>query len=206
MLIKWFTGACKAADSSVEIRLVPGSAIEAASDRIENLVFLNMTDDDTALFITHVKKLYGHLFDWLALLDLNVLMILLLMIAVAGFNMLSALLIILFEQISTIGLLKAMGMTTKEVGKVFLYRAGALVAKGMLWGNVLGIGLCLIQYWTHAFKLDPANYFVSFVPIRLQIPQISLLNVVAAVLLMLLISLSTRFIARVSPDKTMRME
>ena len=192
--------------SSVEIRLEPGSAIEAASDRIENLVFLNMTDDDTALFITHVKKLYGHLFDWLALLDLNVLMILLLMIAVAGFNMLSALLIILFEQISTIGLLKAMGMTTKEVGKVFLHRAGALVAKGMLWGNVLGIGLCLIQYWTHAFKLDPANYFVSFVPIRIQIPQIILLNIIAAVLLMLLISLSTRFIARVSPDKTMRME
>ena len=99
-----------------------------------------------------------------------------------------------------------MGMTTKEVGKVFLYRAGVLVGKGMLWGNVLGLGLCLIQRYTHILKLDPANYFVSFVPIKLQLPQIILLNIIAAVLLMLLISLSTRFIARVSPDKTMRME
>ncbi len=192
--------------SSVEIRLAPGTPIEAATDRIENLIFSQMQDGDRALFVTNVKKLYGHLFDWLALLDLNVLMILLLMIAVAGFNMLSALLIILFEQISTIGLLKAMGMTTKEVGKVFLYRAGALVGKGMLWGNVLGLGICLIQRYTHVLKLDPVNYFVSFVPIKLQLPQIILLNIIAAVLLMLLISLSTRFIARVSPDKTMRME
>ena len=158
--------------SSVEIRLAPGTPIEAATDRIENLIFSQMQD----------------------------------MIAVAGFNMLSALLIILFEQISTIGLLKAMGMTTKEVGKVFLYRAGALVGKGMLWGNVLGLGICLIQRYTHILKLDPVNYFVSFVPIKLQLPQIILLNIIAAVLLMLLISLSTRFIARVSPDKTMRME
>ena len=192
--------------SSVEIRLAAGTPIEAATDRIENLIFSQMQDGDRALFVTNVKKLYGHLFDWLALLDLNVLMILLLMIAVAGFNMLSALLIILFEQISTIGLLKAMGMTTKEVGKVFLYRAGALVGKGMLWGNVLGLGICLIQRYTHILKLDPVNYFVSFVPIKLQLPQIILLNIIAAVLLMLLISLSTRFIARVSPDKTMRME
>lgn len=192
--------------SSVEIRLAPGTPIEAAADRIENLIFVHMQDTDRALFVTHVKKLYGHLFDWLALLDLNVLMILLLMIAVAGFNMLSALLIILFEQISTIGLLKALGMTSKEVGKVFLLRAGALVGKGMLWGNVLGLGICLIQRYTHLIKLDPANYFVSFVPIKLQIPQIILLNILAALLLMLLISLSTRFIARVSPDKTMRME
>ena len=133
-------------------------------------------------------------------------MILLLMVVVAGFNMLSALLIILFEQISTIGLLKALGMTSREVGKVFLLRAGTLVGKGMLWGNVIGIGLCLIQKFTHLVKLDPANYFVSFVPIRLHAGQLILLNVAAAVILMLLISLSTRFIARVSPDRTMRVE
>lgn len=192
--------------SSIEIRLDPDAAVEAAADRVERLVFSSMQESDRALFVTHVKKLYGHLFDWLALLDLNVLMILLLMVAVAGFNMLSALLIILFEQISTIGLLKALGMTSREVGRVFLLRAGALVAKGMLWGNVFGIAICLFQRHTHLLRLDPANYFVRFVPIRLQIPRIILLNLVAAILLMLLISLSTRFIARVSPDKTMRVE
>ena len=192
--------------SSIEIRIDPAAGIETMNDRVEDVIFRSMPEDDRALFVTNVKKLYGHLFDWLSLLDLNVLMILLLMVVVAGFNMLSALLIILFEQISTIGLLKALGMTSREVGKVFLLRAGTLVGKGMLWGNVIGIGLCLIQKFTHLVKLDPANYFVSFVPIRLHAGQLILLNVAAAVILMLLISLSTRFIARVSPDRTMRVE
>ena len=192
--------------SSIEIRIDPSAGIETMNDRVENVTFTSMQEGDTALFVTNVKKLYGHLFDWLSLLDLNVLMILLLMVVVAGFNMLSALLIILFEQISTIGLLKALGMTSREVGKVFLLRAGALVGKGMLWGNIIGIGICLIQRYTHLIKLDPANYFVSFVPIRLHVGQLILLNVAAAVILMLLISLSTRFIARVSPDRTMRVE
>ena len=192
--------------SSLEIRIDPATGIETMADRVEDTVFRSMQEDDPALFVTSVKKLYGHLFDWLSLLDLNVLMILLLMVVVAGFNMLSALLIILFEQISTIGLLKALGMTSREVGKVFLLRAGALVGKGMLWGNIVGLGICLIQRCTHLIKLDPANYFVSFVPIRLHPGQILLLNVAAAIILMLLISLSTRFISRVSPDRTMRVE
>lgn len=192
--------------SAIEIRTGSDTSIEQMSDRVEEVLYLSQGDDDTALFVTTVKRLYGHLFDWLSLLDFNVLMILALMIVVAGFNMISAVLIILFEQISTIGLLKALGMTSREVGRVFLIRAGRLVGKGMLWGNVIGIGLCLIQRFTRIIRLDPANYFVSWVPIRLQVGQILLLNLVAAVLIMAIISLSTRFIARISPDRTMRVE
>lgn len=192
--------------SSLEIRLSPGTSIERASDRIEELIFLSMEEEDTALFVTQVKKLYGHLFDWLALLDTNVLMILLLMVVVAGFNMVSALLIILFEKISAIGLLKALGMTSREVGKVFLLRAGALVGKGMLWGNIVGIAICLVQKYTRVIKLDPENYFVNAVPIYLSAGQWLILNLAAAALMMLLISVATRFIARISPDRTMRVE
>lgn len=192
--------------SSIEIRIVPDAPIERCCDRLEDIIIRSMDDDDPSLFVTHVKKLYGHLFDWLALLDFNVLMILALMVVVAGFNMISALLIILFEKISAIGLLKALGMTSREVGKVFLLRAGRLVAKGMLWGNVVGISLCLIQKWTQAIKLDPGSYFVNAVPIDLNIGQLLLLNICAAALLMLLISIATRFIARISPDRTMRVE
>ena len=192
--------------SSMEIRLKPGTSIERASDRIEELIFIEMDEDDTALFVTHVKKLYGHIFDWLALLDTNVLMILLLMVVVAGFNMISAMLIILFEKISAIGLLKALGMTSREVGKVFLLRAGALVGKGMLWGNIVGVAVCLVQKYTRLIKLDPANYFVSAVPIDLNVGQLLILNLAAVLLMMLLISLSTRFIAKISPDRTMRVE
>lgn len=192
--------------SSIEIRIAPETSIEFMNDRVEELIFTSMQEDDKPLFVTNVKKLYGHLFDWLSLLDLNVLMILLLMVVVAGFNMISAILIILFEKISTIGLLKALGMTSREVTKVFLFRAGALVAKGMLWGNIVGIGLCLIQKFTRIIKLDPANYFVSAVPIRLSVGSILLLDIVAAILMMAIISLSARFISRVSPDRTMRVE
>ncbi len=192
--------------SSMEIRIDPDADIARMSDRVEEVIFTAFDDGDTALFVTNVKKLYGHLFDWLALIDLNVWMILALMVVVAGFNMISALLIILFEQISTIGLLKALGMTSREVGRVFLLRAGQLVGKGMLWGNIAGIALCLIQKYTHVLRLDPANYFVSFVPIRLQAGPLILLNVAAAVLLMAIVSLSTRFISRISPDRTMRVE
>ena len=192
--------------SSIEIRIDGNTSIEAMNDRVEEVLFTSMQEDDRALFVTNVKKLYGHLFDWLSLLDFNVLMILLLMVAVAGFNMISAILIILFEKISTIGLFKALGMTSREVSRVFLLRAGALVGKGMLWGNILGIGLCLIQKYTRIIKLDPVNYFVSAVPIRLSIGEILLLNFVAAFLIMAIISLSSRFIARISPDRTMRVE
>lgn len=192
--------------SSIEIRTSPRIAVEAMASRIEDVIFDCSEDGDTALFITTVKRLYGHLFDWLALLDLNVWMVLLLMVVVAGFNMISAVLIILFEQISTIGLLKALGMTSHEVGKVFLLRAGALVGKGMTWGNVVGIGLCLIQKFTNVLRLDPANYFVDSVPIAISVSQLLLLNIVAGLLIMAIITLSTRFIARVSPDRNLRFE
>ena len=192
--------------SSIEIRIARNASIDVMNDRVEEVLYTSMQEDDRALFVTNVKKLYGHLFDWLSLLDLNVLMILLLMVVVAGFNMISAILIILFEKISTIGLLKALGMTSREVSRVFLLRAGALVGKGMLWGNVVGIGLCLIQQYTQVFKLDPASYFVSAVPIRLSVGDILLLNIVAAALIMAIISLSSHFISRVSPDRTMRVE
>ena len=192
--------------SAIEIRTKSGTPIDRISDRVEELILLSAQESDRPLFVTNVKKLYGHLFDWLALLDSNVLMILALMIIVAGFNMISAILIILFEKISTIGLLKSLGMTNRDVSRVFLLRAGALVGKGMLWGNVVGIGFCLLQKYTRLLKLDPASYFVDAVPIHLSIPQLLLLNLLAALLIMAIVTLSTRFISRVSPDRTMRVE
>ncbi|MCR5709255.1 MAG: ABC transporter permease [Bacteroidales bacterium] len=192
--------------SSIEIRLARDASIDRMTDLVEDHIFLKMGDDDRALFVTNVKKLYGHLFDWLALLDLNVLMILALMVIVAGFNMISAVLIILFEKISTIGLLKSLGMTTREVSRVFLLQSATIVGKGMLWGNVFALAVCLVQKYTQVFKLDPASYFVNAVPIELRAGQIVLLDVAAAVLIMAIVSLSTRFISRISPDKTMRVE
>lgn len=192
--------------STMEIRTVRDADLDRIGSAVEEVMLEVAEPDDPMLFVTDVRRLYSHLFDWLNLLDFNVLMVLVLMILVAGFNMISAILILLFEQISTIGLLKSLGMTSREVSRVFLLRAGRIVGKGMLWGNVVGIGICLIQRYTHVMKLDPANYFVSFVPIRLDFVSILLLDIVAALLILAIVSLSSLFIARVSPDKTMRVE
>ncbi|MDD2595888.1 MAG: ABC transporter permease [Bacteroidales bacterium] len=191
--------------SCVEIRIDNDKNIDDAAEEIENMVFTSSTDDDPSLFVTSISKFYSHLFDWLALLDLNVLMVLLLMIAVAGFNMISAILIILFEKISMIGLLKSLGMTNRGVSKVFLYRALYIVGKGVVWGNVAACAVCMLQKYFKIITLNPDNYFVKYVPIKSDLGQILLLDAGSIVLIMLILSLSTIFISRVSPDKTLRV-
>lgn len=192
--------------SSIEVHSDGSGSVESLSAKVSEIEFRCAGDDDAPLFVTDVKEFYGGIFDWLNLLDLNVLMIMALMIIVAGFNMISAVLIILFENIPTIGLLKALGMTSAEVGKVFMIRAGRIVGKGMLLGNLLGIALCLIQKYAGVIKLDRASYFVDCVPIDFPVGQLICLNVVAAALIMILVSTSTLFISKVSPDRTLRME
>lgn len=192
--------------STLEIRIAPGRDIEKMASAVQEVEFLEANAEDEPLFVTSAKKLYGHLFDWLALLDLNVLMILSLMVVVASFNMVSAILIILFEKIFAIGLLKSLGMTSREVSHVFLLRAWRIVRKGLLWGNIIGLGLCLIQKFTGIIKLDPVNYFVDRVPIAISPFKIVVLDVAAACLIMAIVSISSRFISRISPDRTMRVE
>lgn len=190
--------------SSIEIMIGDGSDIDRESDIVNNLVYDESTEEDPALFVTSVKQVFPNLFDWLNLLDFNVVAILLLMIVVAGFNMISSLLIILFRNISSIGLLKAMGMTSAGVEKVFRHIAMNIVGKGLAIGTALAIALCAVQKHFKILTLDPENYFVKYVPIDFNFWYIILADAVALVAIMLILSLTSRFIARVSPDKTMR--
>ena len=123
-----------------------------------------MTEDqplDAPVVVRQISEIYPGLFDWLALLDLNVLVVMILMMAVAGFNMISSLLIILFERIPMIGLLKSLGMRTVSICKVFIYRGGAIVLRGMVWGNIVALVLLAVQKWLKPFRLNPVNYFVD---------------------------------------------
>lgn len=149
---------------------------------------------------------YSQLFDWLNLIDFNVFFILLLMTIVAGFNMISSLLIQLFENISAIGLLKALGMTDRGISAAFLAKSAALVAKGMAIGNTLAFLFCVIQDRTHLMKLDPANYFVSFVPVDISIPMVLAADVLSFGVIMLLLLIPTVFISKVDPARTVRMK
>ena len=147
---------------------------------------------------------YSNLYDWLSLLDGNVLAILALMILVAGFNMVSGLLIMLFRSIPTIGTLKAVGMTDSGIAKIFLRIASRVVLKGMLAGGVIAALICVVQSATHVLKLNPVNYFVSFVPISVDIPFLLCASSVAYLVIMMLMLLPCLFISRVDPAVCVR--
>jgi len=134
------------------------------------------------------------------------LIVLILMMAVAGFNMISALLIILFEKISMIGLLKSLGMTNWSVVKVFLYRAFHIVKKGLWWGNIVAVLFYYIQKYFKVITLNPENYFVKYVPVKLDIASLLIIDVISMAVIMLILMLSSIFVSRVSPDKTLRVE
>jgi lipoprotein-releasing system permease protein len=127
------------------------------------------------------------------------------MTVVAGFNMISGLLILLFENISTIGILKSMGMTDKSISKVFLAASARLVSVGMLIGNVLAMLICIIQKTTHILKLNPENYYVSFVPVNIDLLQILMADALSFVAIMLLLLIPCLFISKVDPAQTVRV-
>ncbi len=164
------------------------------------------SDEDEPVIAVSSSSMYPQMFDWLDLIDFNVLFILVLMTIVAGFNMISGLLIMLFENISTIGLLKSLGMTDKSIAKVFLSSSAVLVLKGMALGNALAISFCMIQDATHILKLNPENYFVSHVPVDIDFAMIFAADLVAFAVIMILLLIPCLFVAKVDPAETVRVK
>ncbi|MBQ6014697.1 MAG: FtsX-like permease family protein [Bacteroidales bacterium] len=162
-------------------------------------------DDDPTLAVASADKYYN-LFDWLDLIDFNVLVILILMVLVAGFNMISGLLIMLFRNISTIGTLKALGMGDRGIAGVFLRVSARTVLKGMLIGNAVALLFCLVQHLTHFIRLNPDNYFVSFVPVSVNWWSVLAVDAIAFAAIMLLLLIPSLFIARVDPADTVRVK
>ncbi|HAH26109.1 MAG TPA: ABC transporter permease [Prolixibacteraceae bacterium] len=173
---------------------------------VNSLLLRNTNPDSPVLQVVSIKEKYGHIFDWLNLLDMNVWVILILMILVAGFNMVSSLLVIILERTQMIGILKALGARNWSIRKVFLYFSVMLILKALIWGNLIGIAICLIQQYTHVIKLDPTSYYLEYVPINLTILQLVMLNVGTIVITMLMLLLPSYFITKVSPEKTIRFE
>lgn len=149
---------------------------------------------------------YPHIFDWLELQDMNVVIIIALMLLVAGITIISMLLIIILERTSTIGLLKAMGASNGLIRSIFLKRSCRILLIGMVIGNVIGLGLCLIQQYTNVIALSPESYYLSAVPIELNPWHILMLNVGTFVLWVLMLLLPTMLINNVRPSKSIRFE
>lgn len=195
--------------SAFEIKVKPQYRSKRVLGAVEQEVgFISstyMSDDDASVYSTSSVSAYPQLFDWLDLIDFNVMFILILMTIVAGFNMISGLLIMLFENISTIGLLKALGMKDRDISKVFLISSSKIVLKGMLAGNALALLFCLVQGLTHIIPLDAENYFVSFVPVNVNIFAVLAADLVSYLVIMALLLVPTLFISKVDPADTVRV-
>jgi len=192
--------------SGFEILVDDFNDISEQENAVHSLLLRNTLPDSPVLQVISIKEKYRHIFDWLSLLDMNVWVILVLMILVAGFNMVSSLLVIILERTQMIGILKAMGARNWSIRKVFLYFSAMLILKALFWGNLFGIGICLIQEYTHVLKLDPTSYYLEYVPVNLTILHLVLLNVGTIVITILMLLLPSWFITKVSPEKTIRFE
>lgn len=152
------------------------------------------------------RQLNEQLFQWLDLFDLNINIIILIMIAVATINMSIALLILILERTQMIGILKALGSANTSIRRIFLINATYLIFRGLFWGNLIGIGLCLLQQQFGLVKLDPATYYVSVVSIDLDIPFILALNGITVIICLICLILPSFLITRISPVKAIRFD
>jgi len=173
---------------------------------VRDAIGYRISEKEETLKVTNIKSLYPQIFDWLGFQDLNVIIILTLMILVAGFNMISGLLILILEKTNMIGILKALGSGNRMIRQIFLYQASWLIAKGLLWGNLIGIGLALFQLKTNFIPLDPTSYYLRSVPINLDPVNIILLNIGTMIAILGMLLIPSQIIARITPVKAIRYD
>ncbi len=198
----WFEGQC----SGAELQVADFDRLEEVYARIINKV--NRTQDRYhGLFSSQtIYEAYPQIFTWLELLDINVWIILGLMICLAGITMISGLLIIILERTSMIGVLKALGSRNRTIRHTFLWFSAFIIGRGVLLGDILGIGLVLLQQYTGLVALDPQTYYVSEAPMELNIPVIIVLNVATLIVTISVLIIPSFFISHIHPAKSMRYE
>ena len=193
--------------SGVEILVDELRYLDEVADRIYFATVNKL--DDRGFQVYYVQTLHEQnpaIFAWLDLLDMNVIVIIVLMLLVAGFSIVSGLIILILDSIQVIGTLKALGANNRFVRRVFLTQAAMLIGKGVLWGNVLGLGLAALQYFTHLIPLEAATYYVSYVPVSFAWGWIIALNILTVGLSLLILLLPSMIITKISPAKVMHFE
>ncbi len=192
--------------SGLEILVNDYNQVDQISDEIYFAVSTHQDRFGNRFYTRSVKQLNPMIFSWLSVLDMNVVVIILLMLAVSGFTMISGLLIIILERANMIGILKALGENNRSIRKIFLYISFFLISKGLLWGNLIGLSIYFLQKHTGIFKLDPNVYYTSIVPVELSVTHFLLLNIGTLIVAMLMLIGPSYMIARISPAKTIRFE
>ena len=190
--------------SGIALELFDLKDIPVASVGIEERLSEGMEGE--AYCVGTLYSMAPQVFDWLSLLNMNVVVILTLIIVVAGFNMVSGLLILILDKTALIGILKTLGARNVSLRRLFLYMAGGLVVRGMLIGNVLALGLAGLQYAFHIVSLDPEMYYMETVPIVFNIGVILLLNVGVLLLSVVMLLVPAMLISGIRPIKVLRFE
>lgn len=185
-----------------------GSIELRVSDRekINDIAYGLYDDIPYNLTIVTVNEEYPQIFNWLDLLDMNVVVILILLIIVASITMISTLLVLIIERTNMVGILKALGANNWSVRKIFLYKAGLIILKGILWGNILGLAFVIFQFYFKVIQLSPENYYVSYVPVEINWIYLVLLNLGAFLICSLMLIAPSFYITRIVPAKALRYE
>lgn len=201
-LNKWREGQC----SSLEVRLKPGADLDETMRAAETYCKTHPDTMPTPRMALSVKDHYKQIYTWLELLDFNLYVILILMLCVAGFTMISGLLILILERTQTIGVLKAIGASDNSIRKIFIAFAALIAVRGLVFGNLLGFAIILAQKYLKVIHLNPATYYVDAVPVEIHWPYFLLINVGTLVLTTLALVAPSYMISRIQPAKSIRYE
>ncbi len=192
--------------STLEILVNDYSRLNQTSADLFNKIIIYSHNTDILYRVETIETLTPQIFDWLAMLDMNAIVIIILMLAVSGFCVISGLLILILERSATIGLLKSLGANNWTIRKIFLTQSAYLISRGMIWGNIIGLSIIAIQYFTHIIPLDPTSYYVDHVPVYLSIPAWLLINIGLATASILMLVGPSYFVTSISPAEAMRKE
>jgi len=192
--------------SGLEIYIDDFDKLDQMTSEVRDIIGYKMTGDTPEFKVVNIRSRYPQIFDWLNFQDMNVIIIIILMLVVAGFNMISGLLILILEKTNMIGVLKALGSDDRTIRRVFLYQAAYLIGKGLLWGNLAGIGLALLQLKTGLITLDPSSYYIKTVPVNLDPVHIILLNAGTMAVIIIILLVPSQLISRITPVKAIRYD
>ena len=192
--------------SGIEVLVDDLRYLEEAADAVYFATANRLDEAGNAFYTQTLEQLNPQIFGWLDLLDMNVVIIILLMLCVSGFSIITGLIILILESVTLIGTLKALGANNRFVRRIFIYESILLVGKGMLWGNLLGLSIVALQYFTHLIPLDAATYYVSYVPMAFPWVWLLLLNIGVLLLAWLIMLAPSAIVSQISPAKVMHFE
>lgn len=192
--------------SGIEMRLDNLRYLDEVFDQVYFSVANRLDEEGSAYYPQSVIQMHPAVFYWLDLLDMNVWVIVLLMLAVSGFNIVSGLIILILDAIPMIGILKALGANNRFIRRIFIREATILIGKGMFWGNLIGLSLASVQYFLHLIPLDATTYYVSYVPVTFPWWALIALNILILGVSLLTLLGPTTLATRISPARVMHFE